>query len=130
MDFIKDCFEKQASPILVKLKTAGFSEEQASKFLTAVNVRITLCIQSPGAGNMISRLMVDGPEELLNRENIEAIAAETNMDTGQVKTGFNSIMPFLSEAFSENNDTLVSSIASSLFGSGNKTHNSIKKLLG
>ncbi|HEX5635704.1 MAG TPA: hypothetical protein VFY78_01340 [Gammaproteobacteria bacterium] len=130
MDFIKDCFEKQADPIFAKLKTAGFSEEQASQFLTAVNARITQCILDPGAGNLIARLMVDGPSELFYRENIEAIAASTGMDSNKVKTGFNMIMPFLSEAFSQNKDTLVSSIASSVFGSGNAALNSIKKLLG
>ncbi len=112
MDFISECFDKHNQTFRKKLKTAGYSAQQITLFLPEVAAGMKASVQKSGADDLITGLMKEGPAELLNAIDVDAMATKLGINPGQVIIGINAITPALSQAFTQSSNGLVSAAAS------------------
>ena len=119
MDFISECFDKHNQTFRKKLKSAGYSAEQITLFLPEFSAGMETAVQNSGADYLITGLMKNGPGQLLNTIDINAMATKLGTNPGQVIIGINAITPVLSQAFTQNSNGLVSAAASLVWDKAN-----------
>ncbi|MGB5396874.1 MAG: hypothetical protein WBN96_06970 [Gammaproteobacteria bacterium] len=111
MDFISECFDKHNQTFRKKLKSAGYSAEQIALFLPEVAAGMKAAVQKTAADDLITGLMSDGPAQLLNSIDVDAMSIKLGMNPGQIIIGVNAITPMLSQAFTQSSNGLVSAAA-------------------
>lgn len=113
-----------------QLVLAGFTTEQASQFLPAVASSILKAFQHQEIEEIISTMGVDEPAKLLCAVNVSAIAQKTGMNTCQITSGFEVIMPVMARAFLNNERGVINAAASIAWGLPGEIHTIKTKPVG
>ena len=116
MNFIQDFFANHRNDLMDQLVLAGFTTEQASQFLPAVAFSILKAFQHTEIEEIISTMGIDEPTKLLAAINVSAIAQKTGMNTYQVTSGCEVIMPLMARAFLNNKGGIINAAASIAWG--------------
>lgn len=116
MNFIQDFFANHRNDLMDQLVLAGFTTEQASQFLPAVASSILKAFQHKEIEEIISTMGIDEPAKLLAAINVSAIAQKTGMNTCQVTSGCEVIMPLMARAFLNNEGGIINAAASIAWG--------------
>ncbi len=107
MNFIKACFTEYETDLSELVKDAGFTTEQARKFLPVAASAIADAFHNKEIEHIISAFGSRDPALLLNEIDIEAIADKVDMNSEQVTTALKAIAPLISHAFKHNSDGMV-----------------------
>lgn len=116
MNFIQEFFASNRVLLVDQLEIAGFTAEQASQFLPAVASSILKAFQHKEIEEIIATMGIDEPTKLLGAVNVSAIARNIGMNTYQVTSGFEVIMPVMARAFLNNEGGIVNAAASIAWG--------------
>jgi len=121
MDIIKQLFEEHGRELTHRLEAAGFSTEQAGKFLPQAASGFEDSVQSTDLGSVISSLST-GSGEHFNNENI---AQKLAINSEMVSAGISAIAPVILPHIMQKNSALGATLAGlasngSLFSSAKK----------
>lgn len=112
MDVIKECFRENAGTFTEKLKAAGFSVDQARQFLPEIESSILDSVENSGVAKMITCLVSEEPSRMFSTSDINLMAIKLGMNSDQVMSGLEAIMPVMTRAFSKNNYETVGAVDS------------------
>lgn len=112
MDLISKCFQENDGAFLEQLKAAGFSTDQARRFLPASESYFLDFTQDKGVEQITQQLVSDSPAQFLNSVNADAIAKKLGMDSDLVKKGLAAIVPLLAQTFSRKSEGLIGAVTS------------------
>lgn len=127
MNFIQKFFGVNSSVLSERLQDSGFTVEQASKFLPEAASGILNAYQHKEIELIISALEMDKPTKLLKTVNVNAIANNIDMNSDQVRAGFEVLAPVMSNAFIKYSGGIVGAAASIAWGSTGDFLNLVKK---
>ena len=125
---IKECIEENASTFTRSLQGAGFSPEQASKFLPEAASGILDSTKDSGITQLIAGFASGGPSKLLSLVNADAIADKLGMDANQVSSGLVAMIPVLSQLITDKGDGILGKVSSLSGDSSGDLINSAKNL--
>jgi len=127
LNFIQKFFGVNSSVLSERLQDSGFTVEQASKFLPEAASGILNAYQHKEIELIISALEMDKPTKLLKTVNVNAIANNIDMNSDQVRAGFEVLAPVMSKAFTKYSGGIVGAAASIAWGSTGDFLNLVKK---
>jgi hypothetical protein len=107
MNFITACFEEYDSALSELLLGAGFSADEALRFLPEASSGILDAFKHKDIEQIISAFGAKDPSQILNAVNMNTIAMKVDMSTEQVKAGLEKIAPVITQAFKHNSDGMV-----------------------
>ena len=94
------------------LKATGFSDDQASQFVTATVSCILHTIKNTDLKILVEILLSDDPSQLLNSIDADDIASNLAMAPDQVSSGLAAISPVMKLVFIKNSNQIVDAAAS------------------
>lgn len=124
---IRECFEENAGAFTRGLQAAGFSVEQADKFLPEAASGILESTNESGITQLIAGFASGGPAKLLSEINVDAIADKLGTDADQVSSGLVAIMPVLSSVMSDKSEGILEAVSYLAGGSPEDLINSAKQ---
>ena len=127
MNFIQEFFTENSGVLTERLESAGFTTEQAGKFLPEAAAGILKSFQHKELEHIIAAFGMEDPDRLVSAINVNAIAQNVDMNAYQIKSGFKAIMPDLAMAFTQSSGGIVGAAASIAWGSTGYVLNSAKK---
>ena len=130
MNFIQGFFANNRGDLIDQLALAGFTTEQACQFLPVVASSILKAFQHKEIEEIIATMGIDEPTKLLGAVNVSAIAQKTGMNTYQITSGFEVIMPVMARAFLNNEGGIINAAASIAWGLPGEFHTIKKKPVG
>ena len=130
MDFIKKYIEQNSGVLTDSLTNSGFSQEQAKQFLPEAATGIIDVADKFGVEQLVSGFTSGQQDKLLSMINVDGIASKLGIDSAQVSSGFESIVPVITSYLSQNNGGLSGALSSLASGSSGGLFGSIKKILG
>ena len=113
-----------------QLELAGLTTEQARQFLPSVASSILKAFQHKEIEEIIATMGIDEPTKLLGAVNVSSIAQKTGMNTYQVTSGFEVIMPIMARAFLNHEGGIVKAAASIAWGLPGDLHTLHTKPVG
>lgn len=116
MNFIQKFFGVNDSVLTKRLEQAGFSAEQARKFLPEASSGILKAFKHKEIDQIIAALETEEPEKLLNAVNVNAMAQNIGINYDQVTSGFEAISPLMAKAFKKHSGGIVGAAASIAWG--------------
>lgn len=130
MDFIKKFIEEHSKELTDNLTSSGFSVEQAKQFLPEAASGIMSVSQNHGVDKLVTAFSSGQQDDLLSMVNIDNIASRVGIDVSQVISGFESIIPVITDYFSQKSGGLGGALSSLAAGSADDLLGSVKKLWG
>ena len=130
MNFIQGFFANNRGDLIDQLALAGFTTEQACQFLPVVASSILKAFQHKEIEEIIATMGIDEPTKLLGAVNVSAIAQKTGMNTYQITSGFEVIMPVMARAFLNNEGGIINAAASIAWGLPGEFHTIKTKPVG
>ncbi len=124
---IRECFEENAGAFTRSLQGAGFSVEQAGKFLPEAASGILESTKESGITQLSAGFASGDPAKPLSDINVDAIADKLGMDADQVSSGLLAIMPVLSSVMSDKSEGILDAVSSLAGGSTEDLINAAKK---
>ena len=112
MDFINKYFEEFSASLLIKLKETGITDDLAKMFLLETAHAILHTIKYSSLDRTIEILLSNNPSQILNVINVNQIAYKTGIEIEQVTSALEAITPVVSQAFTLNNNELITATAS------------------
>jgi len=116
MNFVTEFFDIYASDLTERLQGAGFTAEQAGRFLPEAASGILKSFHHKEIESIIATMNIDNPARLVDAVNISSIAEKIGINSFLVKTGVEVIAPVMAEAFSKSGDGIFVAAASIAWG--------------
>lgn len=107
MNFITACFEEYDSALSELLTGAGYTGDEALRFLPVASSAILDAFKHKDIEQILSAFGSREPTEFLNAVNMNAIAMKVDINADKVKSGLEAIAPVLTQAFKHNSDGMV-----------------------
>jgi len=94
VSFIKDCFESHGKILFDELEIIGFSANQCIDFLPEVASEASRLFNNLTANQAEDRILAGNFYHLLDTTNVEQIMRTAGLNSEQITSGFNVIMPY------------------------------------
>ena len=116
MNFIEEFFTRNSGVLVDRLQAAGYTFEQASRFLPEASSEVLRSFRYKDVDAIIKALSMEKPNELLGSVDVDRLAEKLGMNASQAKQGFELIAPIMAKAFLVNRRGIVGAAASIAVG--------------
>ena len=107
MNFITACFDEYDSAMSELLAGAGFSAQQAARFLSVASADILNTYKHKDIERIISAFGSKEVTQFIDLLDIDLMAKKAGMSPEETSIGLKTIAPVISQAFKHNSDGMV-----------------------